>query len=148
MSPHPKCFDRGEEWAYDTLPTRPVERRIAARALCAGCPVGLQACARAATSIKPQPLGMVWAGVALPDWKNREHANGMVELRLIAAGIEVAPVVRPGPARCAGTCGRLLRPNRTRPQDYPQPTVIAVAHGKCGACYQHARQEQAVPAHA
>lgn len=146
MSRPRNCFDRGAEWSYSALPSGEQARRAAARALCAGCPFGAKACARLAVT-GGTPFGMVWAGVALPDWASPEHKRGMAELRLLEAGLELPALELPAlevPARklCAGTCGRLLRPNRSSPQDYPPHTVITVAFGRCGRCYQRRRLEQ------
>ena len=52
-------------------------KREAAEQLCAGCPV-LAACAHLA--LKHHALGMVWAGVPIPDLYNAKH---LVDARLL-----------------------------------------------------------------
>jgi hypothetical protein len=42
---------------------------------------------------------------------------------------------QPGASLCEGTCGRFLRPNNAKPEDYPG-TVNRHAKGCCKACYR------------
>ncbi|OZF05557.1 WhiB family transcriptional regulator [Rhodococcoides fascians] len=73
-----RCRGRADEYEYANVPGGQWRtKREAAELLCAGCPV-MARCAHDA--LKLHALGMVWAGVPIPDHHNAEH---VVEARLM-----------------------------------------------------------------
>lgn len=72
-----RCRGRAAEYEYANVAGGQWKtKREAAEQLCAGCPV-MAMCAHLA--LKHHALGMVWAGVPIPDHHNAEH---VVEARM------------------------------------------------------------------
>lgn len=72
------CRGRGDDYEYVNVPGGQWRTKLAAaELLCAGCPV-IASCAHDA--LKSHALGMVWAGVPIPDHHN---AASVVDARLL-----------------------------------------------------------------
>jgi hypothetical protein len=152
-----KCLGRADVYRTAALPTDPVRRDLRAAELCSGCPI-LRDCA-----IRQRDagiMGMVCAGVAVPENSNQRRAVAVAKARLdvvIRTGQlpplstkRVRTVSRPVAPRLLEAsellrclrCKDLMRPRSTsRKCPSNVVTVPPGGRGLCSTCYRRSRDE-------
>ncbi|MDG3013584.1 WhiB family transcriptional regulator [Speluncibacter jeojiensis] len=106
-----------------------------AQMVCQGCPVDVQlACAR--NVIENKDSGVISAGIPI---ENREDRNRLAAF-IGEAAVEFAVKRRKRKEELhvvsdCNTCGKTMRPIRTRTEDYPGMVTRQNA-AQCGTCYQ------------
>lgn len=119
---------------------------VEAKRVCASCPMdAVIGCARTALRMnETYTVSGVWAGQYLG--QGRSTRNEALEALRAIGGAEPQVSIRGGrparkPAKCAGTCGRLVRPMGRTLEEFPG-TLSSKRRNMCARCFRQYEKEQ------